>query len=356
MFYSLISDIYIQICDNINYICSLSFLINLIPTFLVNLYQENMQTYTIDMSNDLVKCSSKELEIRERFKSDYKISCPVLDDKDCFYKSLELFNVRKKWDEYFSMALRYDNFDEHRNNIRHNIVKTISSVSGFNELKEDDIDIKYGPYKSYNSYLRKELSGCRLISLDLIKGNFQSLRYLDEKYVLNCETYEELISKFTDDRPLINSKMFRQIVFGLLNPKIQFKIQRKIIYHLIHDVLEKYPGKSIEHLTSDEVVFKVDNDQEANDIKLITEQLCKTYKYKIKITEFSIKYINNDYNADWFIKTNKGTDDYKITGVHIRYLFQLFNWLNKIENKKKDFWWRERGKLCSLLEPETFSF
>ena len=51
-------------------------------------------------------CSPEELVIRENFKRDYKLSCPVLDDNDIFAKSLRTQCLESDWTDYLDMSKR----------------------------------------------------------------------------------------------------------------------------------------------------------------------------------------------------------------------------------------------------------
>lgn len=294
-------------------------------------------------------CDKEELDIRENFKKDYKLSCPVLDDNWCFNKSLIIWNLEKDWHIYFDAFTKYENFGSYRKEVRDLIVKTVQDVKGFSTLKPPTHS--YTIYDGPKTYLQEHLSGKCLLSIDLVKGNFQSLKWLGNKYVLGCNTYDEFINTFTDNDALINSKYFRQMVFGLLNPELQRDVQKMMVYHII-DVIKKVLEVDIVHLTSDEVVFHIQNYAE---IELITTTLKNSnLPYQFKIEEFTIHYIKNKYNEPWYVRYNKNNPVPRIMSVHVRYLFQVYNHLCNQPNTTKDFWWRECSRLAQLLEPEQF--
>lgn len=303
-------------------------------------------------SNKLNPCSEKELKIRENFKRDYKLSCPVLDDNDIFNKCLSIGKLDGEWKDYYKMTERIEDLDEYRRKLRNQILGLISSVNGFDQLKPIDIasdddcgEIAVGP----KSYMDESNIGKRLLSIDLVCGNYQSLKYLGDQYVLDTANYDELIRKFTDEESLVRSKMFRQMIFGQLKPDVQASVQRKMLNDIIF-VIKKRIDLKIVHLTNDEVIFHINSDSDIDVIKEATRLL--TYQFRIK--EFTLFKIANGRNEPWFVKDEQN-GVHRILGVHVRYLLQVYNFVYGIENKCKDFWWREQGRLSTLLEPEEIS-
>lgn len=298
-------------------------------------------------TNKLNPCSSKELSIREGFKKEYKLSCPVLDDHNIFHKCLKIWNLEQEWKEYLDMSKRIGDVITYRRNLVNQIVNTVQHVKGFDTLTAiPDSEKHQGP----RSYLIEENVPKRMVSVDLIKANYQSLKKLGSKFVLDTENYNEFIQRFTREEALIKSRMLRQLIFGLLKPDVQGSIQRQMIYDIIDCVKEKkdFP---ILHLTNDEVVFEIKSDQ---DLVMIQESLQKL-PHQFRVEEFQISKIKNPNNEAWFVKINDHGKKRKIMGVHIKFLFQVYNHLHHLPNQTKDFWWRERGRLCALLEAEKFS-
>ena len=289
-----------------------------------------------------------ELNIREHFKKDYKLSCPILDNDYCFHKSLKIFNFEQDWEDYLSMALKYTDFDNYRKNIRQQIINTIQNIPGFDQLKPRDS--QFPSHQGPRTYLRPELHRERLLSIDLVKGNYQSLKYIHPKYVLYTKCYEELIRKFTDQKSLINSKYFRQLIFGLLKPEVFATVQRNMINHIIYNI-KKYIDLPIEHISSDEVIVRIQSDK---DIDLINKSLTNI-PYDYRLTDFIIIQIPNQFNDPWFLRVNTQGNK-TIMSVHVRYLFQVYNHINKMKNKDEDFYWKERDILCKQLEPIKFKF
>jgi len=310
------------------------------------------------MNNDLNSCDPQELIIRESFKKDYKLSCPVIDDNDVFNKSIMIAELQQEWINYKDMVDRIEgNLDNYRKQIRHTVTNHLSHVKGFDKLTPEKNTNKYtNKYTGPRTCLRDEVCGKKLISIDLIKANYQSMRHLNPKFVLDTQNYQELITKFTQEKCMIECRMLRQLIFGFLKPEVQVAVQKTIIGTVIDQIIKECGDETllIEQLTNDEVVFSI-NSNEKDYTKILNKinDMITKLPYQLRLTEFSVEKIKNSFNEPWFIK--KFNDDrYKIVGVHVRYLFQVYNHLHQLENEKKDLWWRERGRLCALLDQEEF--
>lgn len=84
------------------------------------------------------------------------------------------------------------------------------------------------------------------LSIDLKKANFNAMKFYskkiwgDARLVLESETYEKLISKFTNSKTIIESKYVRQRIFGAVEPSVQTRIEKHMIGLFIEDVLRTF--------------------------------------------------------------------------------------------------------------------
>ena len=63
--------------------------------------------------------------------------------------------------------------------------------------------------------------GKLFISIDMRKANFSALKNYDSGIFDSVDTWEEFISRYTDNKHIINSKYIRQVILGNCNPKRQ---------------------------------------------------------------------------------------------------------------------------------------
>jgi len=299
-------------------------------------------------------CDPEELKTREMFKKDFKLSCPVLDDNDIFKKSLKIANLESEWEDYYELAYNYPELEGFRRGIVSEIINKIKAMPEYNSVQ--NIESKFTQYPMSHSYLKDKNVGKNLISIDLISGNFQSLKYFSPNLVLNKDNYKDFIKEFTKEPSLVGSKYFRQLIFGLLKPRVFITVQKHMIAHII-DTIFKKKKFNIVNLTNDEVVFE--SGSTSKDVEKDKELIRTTLEgdasitYQFRIDDFTIEKVPNHYNEPWYVKYSE-VQGRRIMGVHLKYLFQVYNYIEKKPNEPKDFWWRERGRLCSLLEAEEF--
>jgi hypothetical protein len=126
-----------------------------------------------------------------------------------------------------------------------------------------------------------------------------------------------------------------------------------MIAHFLHELFEKKKF-NIVNLTNDEVILESgDTPAEVEADKRLIAEITESIPYRYRIDDFSIEKVENSREEPWYIKYSE-VQGRRIMGVHVKYLFQVYNYVEKIPNQKKDFYWRERGRLCSLIDKEEF--
>lgn len=87
-------------------------------------------------------------------------------------------------------------------------------------------------------------------------ANFQALNKVDRDILLNSDTYEDFIYKFTDSQYIANSKYFRNVVFGMMNPKRHITVEKYYTYQIYKKIIDNIPDLSDRcvSLCNDEIV------------------------------------------------------------------------------------------------------
>ena len=214
--------------------------------------------------------------LRHRFIQDNGAPVNVLHDP-YFMKRLNLFNnefgtldaynkyvdhVKRAYDGNISMFL------EEYHSLRDRIINAVANSEAFKAFNSDEgitkciKDFKpiQGERNLYNQESAKVGSNS-FLSIDLRKANFQTLRRINPEIVLNANTYDEFISKFTDSSIVAESKRTRQIIFGKLNPHRTMKYE-KILVGLMEEHLRTNPTIHMEmfdlySMNSDELIYKL---------------------------------------------------------------------------------------------------
>jgi hypothetical protein len=103
---------------------------------------------------------------------------------------------------------------------------------------------------------RAKRRGELFISIDMVRANFNTLRRFDDEGALG-QDWPTLCQKLGVDPLLIDSKSFRQIVFGNLNPKLSQRLQHAVMSALLGSLVEA--GVDVERdvafLSHDEIVL-----------------------------------------------------------------------------------------------------
>jgi hypothetical protein len=207
--------------------------------------------------------------LAQRFVNDYRLPIPIMG-AEIFEYHINLyenrFGTKTKWD----MLWKYidNNYNGNPEEflkdfyaIREKIVSTIpnsEAFKAFNTMDMNRFSVKSLQPRCSSLYNETNI-GKRFISIDLTKGNFQALNYVDKNILLNSETYEDFISKFTNIYYIEESKYFRQVIFGQMNPKRHITVEKYMVDKVYDYLKENYSWLGdLVVWNSDELIFEVD--------------------------------------------------------------------------------------------------
>ena len=215
-------------------------------------------------------------ELAKRFVDDYRLPVSLINDK-YFFHQLELyerdFNTLTKWKHVWNMIDdKYNGncnlFLEDYYNVRENIIQTVlnsEAYKAFNEMDMKRFEVKDKPNVSSNNIYNCDNIGKFYLSIDLKKANFQALRYVNPEIILNTDTYEEFIGKFTDLDYVKESKYSRQVIFGKMNPKRHITVEKYLINEVWKVHLQSSFGmENIVSMSNDEIVVEVEYDEKTD--------------------------------------------------------------------------------------------
>lgn len=205
-------------------------------------------------------------DLANRFVSDYKLPIQLTDEKYFFYflslyekeyksltKYIQLCNlIKEKY--YDSPKLFLEKYYE----VRDNIIKTVENSEAYQEFNNMDMSvfsIKNKKNITTNNIYNENNAGRIFVSFDLKKANFQALKYVNPDIVLNADTYQDFIKKFTDLEYVAESKYTRQIVFGKMNPKRHITVEKYMIDKAYEYITETHQLTNCVSMSNDELVF-----------------------------------------------------------------------------------------------------
>ena len=205
-------------------------------------------------------------QLRGRFAEDFSIPVTAIIDP-YFDKQIHLledsFGAATKYLELLEIIKKEFNgnpqaFLEHRRSVKDKILSEILASEGYKAMLADKSPLEdYTPLVGARELYTEEQDGGMFISFDMVKANFQALRYVDPSIVRDCETWEEYVSKFTDIPYIAAAKQVRQEVLGKLNGKRLAAIERRIANDFAKVLVERYGDKfTLFSIKTDEIILK----------------------------------------------------------------------------------------------------
>lgn len=172
--------------------------------------------------------------------------------------------------------------------------------------------------------------------------NFNVMKYTTNVFD-GCDTWEDYISKFTDDNFITTSKYFRQVVFGNLNTKKIKALQTHITKDIAILLKDSYNVLSV---NADEVIVEVETTDDAMNIsKILLDNKYDSDNLRIEC----FKIIAVEQPIKFFIKDNVITKERKAYCVPKKY----FGIGNAIVNKRAiadtDLFFEEDGMLHKII-------
>ena len=232
----------------------------------------------------------------ERFKKDYSLPIPLSDPRyfdyylktiDKYFQSIEKFNT--------FLEVYNENFLDNSMILQNKIIKDIQNSDFYQfylnwnipSVNFNNLDILY----------RLENENCWFVKIDLVKANYQALKYVgkyNKDISLLKNTYEEFIQQYTPYKYFQESKKFRQVIFGSLNPKRQQKIQKLLMNQIYSIISENALLNDLVLAGPDELIFKINE----NFVPKIKQHLSLLYDTDIDlhIEPFQLKILKSKFS------------------------------------------------------------
>lgn len=264
------------------------------------IYKDEKETIVI---SDMIK-------LRQRFCKDCDIPVNIFDEP-YFSDRLKLFDFLydsvSKWDLFKSEFAKYDSAIDYftdYSRIKDEAIEAVRNTEGFQLFSAygvNDFSIKNKGLPSGRIY-NPDNNGRIFLSIDMKKANFSALHEYRSDIFGGAHTWEEFVSRFTDNKHIINSKYIRQVIMGNLNPKRQTAYEKVLMDKLLTEILHAgiIDKKYVAAFLADEIIFDV------TDLKNRREVIADIYKISGQVpymnTEvFSLHKIYG-YGIDGYIK------------------------------------------------------
>lgn len=304
------------------------------------------------------------MELTNRLKRRFIKDCglPIaLTDEPYFSYFIDLydkgFSTKKKLATFKKIVDRFETEGEvldYLQSITDGIFNSVKEKPSYQEFLKADINDFVVKSKYPSSSIFKECHiGKKLISIDLSKANFQAMNFFDKR-ILDANSYEEFIRKYTNEEYIINSKYIRQVIFGNLNSKRLGTIEKYMIYQIV-EKLEPL-GYKILLVTDDEIVLEGDEDIYNNIVNIVNEM-----PIKVAIELFILKTLRNEngqpfksdkfYVKEFISYTDKKNLDFEIKATDSTFYAQFFKLLTNQEINENDLVFVNNEFVAKYKEP-----
>lgn len=211
-------------------------------------------------------------ELCKRFVDDTRLPIPAVNNADRLQYYLDLYekdygartayenmcdeiDIDYGGDQYAFMQAFYD--------AREKMINDILNNPKYKEFINCDMNV-YGICDELKSVPKGDIYnatnvGKWFISVDLRKANFQALKYFSKELVLNEDSYDGYVSRYTTSEYMVTSKHTRQIVFGQTNPGRQVVIEKHLMSKLYENLSYNREALKVARFNNDEIVFEILN-------------------------------------------------------------------------------------------------
>jgi hypothetical protein len=305
-------------------------------------------------------------QFRSKFVKDYQLPIQVVqspyfeanlklleDDCQANLKYLDLLEtVRDKFGGNMQKFLEY------RHSVEDQILGYILNSEAYKAFNGDKSTIpSETPIVGSPELYTKEQCGCFFVSYDMIKANFQALRYANPAIVKDCETYEQFIEKFTDIEYFKHAKQLRQVLFGKLNGKRTSSIEKYISNLFAKEFSQRLGvyGFTPYSIKTDEIIFKFNGSEKQFETMKVSNEEFKGFRFRVnkfKLVSKDFKRGNSDKSLTAYIK-----EDYLNGGrrtlhcVPDAYYPQVYKLLNGWELSDSDLVFYYDHELAKFMYP-----
>ena len=240
---------------------------------------------------------------KERFCKDCNIPIRLFQEP-YFLDRIELFDkfygTVEKWNRFVAELQKYnceqDYFEEY-NCVKDAAINSIKESESYQRFNSEDMNKFAITHKDLpNKDIFKPTNNEKIfISIDTRKANFSSLHSYDKGMFGNADTWEQFISRFTDNEHIINSKYIRQVILGNCNPKRHITYEKYLMdqtLSLLYDIIGE---ERIVFFSNDEIVY----DTTASNLHMLSlvrncveERLSTKSNIPFRVELFSLHKIN----------------------------------------------------------------
>ena len=313
----------------------------------------------------MVETSLLTKQLRSKFVKDYQLPVQVVQSP-YFEQHLKLLEDSHGANTKYLILLETirDKFDgnmqkflEYRHSVEDQILSYILNSEAYKDFNSDKNGIVgETPVVGSPELYTKEQCNHFFVSYDMVKANFQALRFANPAIVRDCETYEQFIEKFTSIDYFKYAKQLRQSIFGKLNGKRTSAIEKLISNKFAKELASRFEGKmKLYSIKTDEIILKfTGTEEEFNKLKVENEEF-SGFKFRVnkfKLLSQDFKHATSERLLTAYIK-----EDYlnghrrTLHCVPDTYYPQVYKLLNGMEINDSDLVFYYEHELSRFLNP-----
>tara|TARA_B100000700_G_scaffold69353_2_gene76889 strand:- start:9340 stop:10269 length:930 start_codon:yes stop_codon:yes gene_type:complete len=297
-------------------------------------------------------------DLSESFKRElvklYSLPFPMVEYNFNYYT--EFLNKQYKTKEKFNSVFSFmasNNMNENElletvKDVKHMMVDTIKALPEYQELVNfDTSDFKVTFNGSKQNVYKMNNAGKQYLSIDLVKANFQAMRFVNPKLVLDTDSFEDFCNKLPVPDFMLRMKKLRQYVFGNLEPKKQQKLQKYFMSRLSEFLLENnfFSEENMEGLNSDELVICIDNYPDL-DLKNLKDKLSQDdflKQFDFHFEEFTLNLVHENHK---FFKKDKKDGSFSLKNVPAGNTCEVLKYLYNEPVFEEDLMFFQDGRLA----------
>ena len=206
------------------------------------------------------------IRAKERFCKDCNIPIrifqePYFTDRLTLYD--KFYGTREKWDIFLNELSKYhceqDYFEEY-NRVKDATILDIKNTEAYQKFNEEDMNKYAATHRNLpnKDIFKPSNDGQSFISIDMRKANFSSLHHYNADIFGGADSWEDFISKYTDNQHIINSKYIRQVILGNCNPKRHITYEKYLMDGALTYLTEVFVSMDrVVFFSNDEIVLDV---------------------------------------------------------------------------------------------------
>lgn len=313
---------------------------------------------TISVHKEVFKITVSDAD-RKQFVKDFNLHIPVWTEKYLpYFIDLYdmLFNTKAKYklflDAVDKLAKQGRTLGAYSEILATNIANAIKKTKVVINVGSRGVDPVAIPQT--HIYVGDSSEERHFISLDLIKANFNVLKYYNPTMVFGAETWEELVHQFTDIEYFAVAKHFRQVVFGHVSHKQIAMLQRRLqseLYNALCNVGINVKGR----LGDDEIIVETTKDNRTNLVNQIDDIVDSIPSAKLwRVTPFTVYKLGTKGTAYVREDIRSGEGHISFHNIEKDFYSQAYKYFLGVDVEPTDLKAIKDGRVVTYEEPYDF--